>query len=1244
MQKSSTLSPVKQALLERRWKRASHGLARRPEIPRRPNRDSAPLSFTQRQMWLIDQMTPGNPAYNLPYGFRLRGQLKLTALEDSFNEVIKRHEALRTTFAVKDEEPLQLIHPELKIKINVTELDHVAGEERENRLQALASEVSVKSFDLSRLPLIRVSLFKLGEAEHVLIINLHHIVADGLSIELLLNELNTFYRAFTERIETRPPELTVQYGDFALWQRNMMLNEAAYAKQIEFWQKQLDGTLPVLELPADKPRPALQSFHGSNVFFNIPAALVQDLKSLGAREGCTFFMTVLAAFQVLLQRYSSAEDIVIGTPLAARNPGELAPLIGLILNMAALRCDLSGNPTFIELLRRTRDTTLDAFSNSDLPFEALTQHLKFERDPSRNPVFQVVLQVLAGTPPRIGDLDISSFHFDLKFAQFDLSLHLYEDAADYQGRFEYCSDLFEAQTIRRLCGHFGNLLEAIAREPDQSISTLPLLTDAERQQLLVDWNQTAVDYPRNSCIHEIFEAQTRCTPDAVALEYEGQRLTYRELNDRANQIARYLARHGVGPEVMVGICVERSLETVVGILGILKAGGVYVPLDPDYPASRLSFMLEDTAAPVLLTQAKLRDRLPACAGRTVFLDADWPQIALEDQNDLNVGLNARNLAYVIYTSGSSGRPKGTCIEHRSVVRLVKSTNYVELGPPEVFLQFAPISFDASTLELWGSLLNGARLVVCPAGPLSLQELGRVIQEHGVTTLWLTAALFHQMVDEQIGCLQGVRQLLTGGETLSVSHVRRMLEMVGKNRLINGYGPTENTTFTCCHVMTAQSRIDQTVPIGRPISNTRVYVLDHHMQPVPIGVYGELCIGGDGLAREYLLQPELTAQKFVPDPFSGEAGARLYKTGDLVRFRADGCIEFLGRIDHQVKIRGFRVELGEIESTLSRHPAVREVVVLAREDVPGDKRLVGYVVAEKPSADLVCELRALLRASLPEYMVPAAFVLLDSFALTPNGKIDRKRLPVPRHPDSEQIACLAPRTPTEEILAGTWAEVLGLERVGIDKDFFELGGNSLLAMRVVSRVRQALAVELPLRDLFAAPTVARLAARIGVLQAGSAPGLTARPLEAAAEPGPAELSFSQQRLWFLDQMEPGKATYVIAGALEMRGALDAPMLERALGELVRRHESLRTSFVNVEGRPLQVVSEPGEWTLLPVVDLSAELEARERLGRLLRGEISRGFDHFRRLVAGHFVPGAGRVVWPLLPGRGGNDAGASFSVS
>ncbi|PYK01941.1 MAG: hypothetical protein DME23_02925 [Verrucomicrobia bacterium] len=1074
--KTPNLSPEKNALLEQRLGVAAQARAKGIVIPRRTNQDPAPLSFAQRQMWVIDQMSPGNPAYNLPIGYRLKGPLDLTALENSFNEVIKRHEALRTTFAVQDGEPLQFIHSDFKIKITITDLSHLTGEECENRLQALASEESVKSFDLSRLPLIRVSLFKLDETEHVLIINLHHTVADGLSTALLLNEVDMFYRAFTEGGEPHPRELTVQYADFALWQHRTMADEAAYARKTEFWRKQLGGSLPILQLPSDKSRPTFQSFKGSNVFFNIPAALTQDLRSLGAREERTFFTIVLAAFQVLLHRYSGAEDIIIGTPVAARTPAELEPLIGLILNMVPLRCDLSDDPAFIDLLRRTGDTVLDAFSN-DLPLEVVMKHLKFERDPSRNPIFQVALQVLSTNTCRIGYLDVSSFDFDLKFAPFDLTLHLYEDSGGYHGRFQYCTDLFHPETIQRLSQNFVHLLHAIVREPDQRISALPILTDGERQQVLVDWNQTTVDYPRNRCIHELFETQAKCTPDAVALEYEGLRLTYGELNARANQIARYLARHGVGPETMVGICVERSLEMVAAILGILKAGGAYVPLDPDYPASRLSFMLEDTGAPVLLTQAKLRDKLPPYAGRTVALDADWPQIANEPQDDLNFGVNARNLAYVIYTSGSTGRPKGTCIEHRSVVRLVKSVDYIELGPQEVFLQFAPISFDASTLELWGSLLNGAKLVVCPAGLPSLEQLGRVIQERGVTTLWLTASLFHQMVDEQIESLRGVRQLLAGGETLSVPHVRRMLEVLGNNRLINGYGPTENTTFTCCHVMTSQSRIEQTVPIGRPISNTRVYVLDRYMQPVPIGAYGELYIGGDGLAREYLHQPELTTEKFVSDPFGSEAGARLYRTGDLVRFRTDGCIEFLGRIDHQVKIRGYRIELGEIETSIAQHSAVREVAVIAREDTPGDKRLVAYLVAPNPPSGFVDQLRTLLRASLPQYMMPAAFVLLDAFPITPNGKLDRNALPAPEVTAYATRGYEVPLGEIETRLAQIWSDVLKVERVGRHDHFFDLGGHSLLAVSVIERMRRE-GLHADVRALFATPTLAALAAAVG----------------------------------------------------------------------------------------------------------------------------------------------------------------------
>jgi amino acid adenylation domain-containing protein len=708
--------------------------------------------------------------------------------------------------------------------------------------------------------------------------------------------------------------------------------------------------------------------------------------------------------------------------------------------------------------------------------------------------------------------------------------------------------LFDAQTIERLCGHYSALLQAIASNPARSISSLPLLTDAERHQLLVEWNRTSTGYPANAPIHELFEVQARRAPDAVAVEYDGRELTYGELNAQANQVAHYLVRHGVGPDVIVGTCVERGMDAIVGILGILKAGGAYVPVDPDSPAPRLTFMLDDTAAPVLLTQARLRDRLSGYKGRTISLDADWPEIARERRDDPKVQVGPGNLAYVIYTSGSTGRPKGTCVEHRSVVRLVKSTNYVELGPQDVFLQFAPLSFDASTFELWGSLLNGAKLVVCPAGAPSLEDLARVIKERAVTTLWLTAALFHQMVDEQIDSLRGVRQLLAGGETLSVSHVRRMLAAIGKGRLINGYGPTENTTFTCCHVMTADSQIEQTVPIGRPISNTRVYVLDRNMQPVPVGVYGELFIGGDGLAREYLHQPELTAEKFVADPFNDEVGARLYRSGDLVRFSPHGWIEFLGRIDNQVKIHGFRIELGEIEATLDRHPAVRQSVVIVREEEPGRKQLVAYVVPESGALPHPRELRQYLNERLPDFMVPAAVVLLDAFPLTPNGKIARKALPRPDLSAQREATYVTPQTPNEKILADIWSRVLRVERVGVHDRFFELGGDSILSIQVIARARQA-GLRMTVRQMFQHQTIAELA-------------LVAENIATLASedtPVTGEVPFTPIQQWFFDQEFVDPHHWNQAVSLELRQNLELALLEPAVRQLLAHHDALRLRF-------------------------------------------------------------------------------------
>jgi amino acid adenylation domain-containing protein len=1036
-------------------------------------------------MWVIDQMAPGNPAYNMPNGFRLHGPLDLTALENGFNEIIKRHEVLRTTFAIKDGEPLQLIHPALRIKIKVTALDHLPGQEREDSLQALASEESLRSFDLSRLPLIRVSLFKLGEAEHVLIINPHHIVADGLSVGLMLKELDTFYRAFTEGGDPRLPELSVQYGDFAMWQRELVAKETAYAKQLEFWRNQLGGTLPVLELPGDKPRPALQSFKGSNVFFNIPSEQVQELKSLGAREGCTFFMTVLTVFQVLLHRYSGATDVVIGTPFAARTSDELRPLIGNFLNMIALRCNLSGDPTFIELLRRSGDTTLSAFSNSDLPFEAMIKHLKFERDPSRNPVFQVLLQVLSGTAQKIGGLDIRPFHFDLKFAQFDLSLHLYGDAGGgYLGRFEYCSDLFEAQTIRRMGRHFETLLEAVAREPDRSISIPPMLTDAERQQLLVDWNNTAVAYPtKGRCLHQLFEEQAGRTPDEVAAVFERTALTYGELNCRANQLAHHLRRKGVGPDVLVALFAERSLEMLVGIFGILKAGGAYVPIDPAYPKERIACILEDSKARSVLTQESLVAELASFAVPSLCLDADWAEIAGESRENPVTQVKSEHLAYVLFTSGSTGRPKGVALEHRSAATFVQWAKQV-FTPEELasVLFSTSVCFDLSVFEMFVTLSAGGKIILA-RNALHLPDL----PEKAEVTLLNTVPSAIAELLRMDAVPASVKTVNLAGEALSDAFVEQIYANTNCEKVYNLYGPTETTTYSTYTLV----RRGSPVTIGRPIAGTQCYILDSHRGLVPIGEPGELYIAGDGLARGYFGQPEMTNERFVSNPFSGAPEARMYRTGDLCRWLADGNIQYLGRMDHQVKLRGFRIELGEIETVVARHPAVREVAVIAREDTPGDKRLAAYLVPENPPTDFIGQLRALVRSTMPEYMVPAYFVTLEKMPRTPNGKLDRKALPAPSEGDgAPRSGAVAPRTPTEEMVATAFRSVLGHNNVGVLDNFFDLGGHSLMAARLMSTLRAASGAELSLRDLFTRPTVAGLAEAIDALQwlqISSAPG-------------------------------------------------------------------------------------------------------------------------------------------------------------
>ncbi|CBN58601.1 MULTISPECIES: non-ribosomal peptide synthetase [Kamptonema] len=901
-----------------------------------------PLSWNQQQLWFLSQLAPDTPVYNEPCTIRFPGAIDVNSLSKALNEIIKRHESLRTGFITVDGQPIQVIAPPIDtFNLAFVDLRQLPVSQREAEALRLATIETKQPFDLTFAPLLRATLMQLSDEEYRLFLTFHHIVMDGVSIyNVFLPELAALYEAFCNDKTLVFPELPVQYADFAVWQQQWFTGEILES-HLDYWKQQL-ADLPVLQLPLDRPRPPIPTFRGKRQRLSLSKNLTEALKALSRQEGVTLYMTLLAAFKTLLYRYSGQEDIVLGTFSAGRNRPEIDKLIGFFINTLVLRTDLSGNPSFQDLLSRVREVTLAAYAHEDVPFEQLVETLQPDRNFSQNPLFQVAFAPQPLIPSLTEGWNVSYLDIQTDTAKFDLILDVEERPEGIIGRIEYNTDLFEASTISRTIAHFQTLLEGIVANPAQKIAELPLLTEFERQQL-VAWNHTQTNYPKDACIHQLFEEQVELAPDAIALVFEDQQLTYQKLNQRANQLAHHLRNLGVGPEVLVGICVERSLEMIVGILGILKAGGAYVPLDPTYPKERLAFMLEDASVPVLLTQTRLVESLPHQA-RVVCLDADWEVIERQSEENPSPQVIHDNLAYVMYTSGSTGIPKGVSVIHQGVVRLVKDTNYVNLSAEEVFLQLAPISFDASTLEIWGSLLNGGRLVIMPPHTPSLQELGEAIWGYQITTLWLTAGLFHIMVDEHLEDLKQVRQLLAGGDILSVPHVQKVIQELKGCQLINGYGPTENTTFTCCYRITEVNLIENSIPIGRSISNTQVYLLDTHLQLVPIGVPGELYIGGDGLARGYLNRPELTAERFILNPFSDKPSDRLYKTGDLARYLPDGNIEFLGRIDQQVKIRGFRIELGEIEAVLSQHPEVRESVVIKREDTSGNQRLVAYVVS------------------------------------------------------------------------------------------------------------------------------------------------------------------------------------------------------------------------------------------------------------------------------------------------------------
>ncbi|NEO42624.1 MAG: amino acid adenylation domain-containing protein, partial [Moorea sp. SIOASIH] len=1144
------------------------------------NGNPPPLSYAQQRLWFIEKMALSSNAYNMPLTLHLVGKLDYVALQKSLNQIIARHETLRTTFSEINGTPVQIIKPSFELELPRKDLSGLTPSEATTKLQQLFQQENELSFNLEVDPPIRAQLFQLGTTEHILQITLHHIASDGWSLTVLPKELSAIYTATLFDKSPSLPELPIQYADFAVWQRNYLQGETLES-QLNYWKQKLQN-LPQLQLPTDHPRPPVQTFNGAGIPINIPAAVTSKVKQLTQKQGTTLFMTLLAVFKVLLSRYSGQQSIAVGTPIANRNRREIEGLIGFFVNSLVMYTDLGGFPSFTEVLNRVKQTALEAYGHQDIPFEKLVEELQPERTLSQNPLFQVSFAVqqeeILKPSFNLPNLEVGWYEGAgaEMTVRMDLELHLWPVGEEIKGFCAYNRDLFEAETISRMLSHYQNLLSAAVETPQRPMSQLPLMTGAELEQILVEWNNTKTDYPTDKCIHQLFEEQVEKTPDAVAVVFEGQLLTYSQLNSKANQLAHHLQTLGVKPEMLVGICVERSVEMVVGLLAILKAGGAYVPLDPNYPTSRLHYMVEDAQLSIILTQEKWQHHLSDTKASVICLDTDSEIINQQSQQTPENQVTANQLAYVIYTSGSTGQPKGVTIPHQGVVRLFSNTNYVQLEPTDRVAQVSNTSFDAATFEIWGALLHGAVAVVIPKSVLlSPQEFVNYIKQEKITTLFLTTALFNQLAYSIPEAFSTLKHLLFGGEAVDPKSVKQVLEKGAPERLLHVYGPTENTTFSSWYKVTKVAEGATNLPIGKPISNTQVYILDSNLQPVPIGVPGELHIGGDGLATGYHNRPELTVEKFIVNPFDKSQATRLYKTGDLGRYLPDGNIEFIGRIDHQVKIRGYRIETGEIEATLTQHPTVKETVVLAREDNYGNKGLVAYLVLESEILEVseteqIDKLKHYLKQQLPEYMIPSRFVLLCQLPLTPNGKVDRKALPAPDLAISASTEYMAPQTETQKVLAEIWAEVLGIEKVGIHDNFFDLGGHSLMATQVVSRIQQAFAVECPLKTLFETPELASLAQKLEKYLAASEGVETIAITPRVKDGNPPPLSYAQQRLWFIEKMALSSNAYNMPLTLHLVGKLDYVALQKSLNQIIARHETLRTTFSEINGTPVQII--------------------------------------------------------------------------
>ncbi len=1163
-----------------------------------------PASAEQRGLWLADQIVPNSPLYTMANGIRLDGNLDVPALEHSLQSLVQRHEALRTSFTADARGLRQVIASAASVPLRQIDLTTEPEPMRPARMNELIAAAVRESFDVTRGPLVRFTLYRLGPRQHVLLVALHHIVADGWSVAILFRELATIYDARSGHHAPLLAEPPLQYADFAVWQ-DEHLRSGALADDTAYWRQQLHLAPPTLDVPTDHPRTSRGTFAGERYDFFISDAQAAAVDALSRREQVTPFMVLLAAFQTLLYRYTGRRDVIVGSPVANRNRPELEGVVGLFVNTVVLRTDLSRNPRFRELLGRVRDVTLAAYDHANLPYETVVEVTQPERCAGRTPLVQVLFAFQSNVQScfQLPELTMTPFEIHSGTAKFDVTLELVETGQGVRGCVEFSTEFFAADRIARLVEHFKTLLAGATADPGLRLSDLPLLTESERHRILREWTATSTEYPRNRCLHNAFEDQVERTPDATAVVFKHQRASYRELNARANQLARYVRAFGVGPDSVVGFCMGRSLDAVVALLAILKAGAAFVALDPAYPPLRRGYIARDARIELLIVDGHAASiQLPEHA-RVIDVDEDRERIGRQRTDDPESDVSPQNLCYVVYTSGSTGKPKGVAIQHSSAVAFVHWARVQFAEDLGAVLASSPFCFDLSLFELFAPLTSGGKVIVAESA-LDIPKRSRNPADAPTLVNTVPSVMAEVL---HIGKLPAaVRTVNLAGETLRASLARQIDRRGGVRRVYNLYGPSESTVYATAGSVSPEATNDPT--IGRPIANTQVYVLGPHLEPVPVGVPGEICLAGAGLARGYLHQPGLTAARFIPHPFSDTPGARLYRTGDVGRYRDDGSIEFVGRLDRQVKVRGMRVELEEIEAVLRSHAGIDDAVAVVTKDERGEERLIGYYAATgSPSPPAVDDVRAFLGEALPNHMIPAVLVPVLALPRTPSGKVDANALPIPDVREHGSRRSDVSRTPTEDMLASIWSHVLGRDSINVEDDFFALGGHSLLAMRLISRACEAFRIQLPIRTIFESPTLHGLAQRIDAARRkGTRSGRP--PVSRLGPVHEAPLSAGQRHLWVLDRILPNLPLSTISTVLELRGDLDVRALEWCLNHIVERHDVLRTTF-HALGERLVQTTHRARTLALRTIDLAQRPgETREAdLRRTIATEARRPFD-------------------------------------